>query len=354
MTMNDLLVMDQNFESVALIDTFEELIWADRYSAYGDFEISTAVDSNILRVAQQDYYLWSNDSEHTMIVEQRVINSDIESGNHIVISGRSLESIITRRIVWFQTNLTGNLQNAIRKLLNENIISPADSNRRISNFIFEASTDPAVTGLTVDAQFTGDNLYDAIKTLCDEKGIGFKVTLNDTNQFVFKLYAGADRSYSQEVNPHIVFSQSFDNIKNSNYLETMAVLKTVALVAGEGEGTARRTTTVGGGTGLGRREMFVDARDISSDTEDGKLTDAQYNSLMAQRGNERLAENIFVKAFEGDVETTLMFVYKEDFFLGDVVQIVNEYGIEARTRVGEIIISQNREGYNVVPTFVVV
>ena len=50
-----------------------------------------------------------------------------------------------------------------KKLLDENIINPSDTSRKVEGLIFEASTDPAITGLTVDAQFTGDNLYDAIK-----------------------------------------------------------------------------------------------------------------------------------------------------------------------------------------------
>jgi hypothetical protein len=128
----------------------------------------------------------------------------------------------------------------------------------------------------------------------------------------------------------------------------------VALIAGEGEGAARRTTSVGSGSGLARRELFVDARDISSDTRDGVLTNPQYLALLASRGNERLDDHKFVQIFEGDVEATQMFVYETDFFIGDVVQIINEFDIEASTRIVEIIFSNNNSGNNVVPTFKVI
>lgn len=350
----DILILDQNFTSVLLIDAFESFIWTDRYNSSGDFEIYTSAVNEILRDVDQDYYVWSPQSEHMMIVDERNVTSDVETGNHLAIRGMSLEFILNRRIVWFQTILTGNFQNGILRLLNENIINPLDPDRRISNFKFQASTDPRITSLTIDAQFTGDNLYTVIKELCEDRKLGFKIILNDNNEFVFSLYMGIDRSYSQEVNPYVVFSPDFENIVNSNYFETNRILKTAALIAGEGEGSDRRTKTIGGGSGLSRREQFVDARDISSNTQDGEIPPEQYDSQLVQRGNERMAEYIFIKTFEGDVETTQMFVYGEDFFLGDIVQITNEFGIEASTRIVEIIFSNNNEGDNIIPSFSVI
>lgn len=226
---------------------------------------------------------------------------------------------------------------------------------KINNFIFVESTDPAVTSLTLEAQFTGDNLYEAICDLCASKDIGFKITLTDDGKFAFQLYAGADRTYDQLVNPHVVFSPSFENIINSNYLESKKSLKTVTLVAGEGEGSDRKTKEVaissGGGSGLGRRELYTDARDISSTTDNGTLTEAEYNSQLEQRGKEKLADNTVTKTFEGEMETSKMFVYGEDFFMGDMVQIVNEFGIEAKARVVEMIHSQDENGIDFYPTF---
>lgn len=140
--------------------------------------------------------------------EKIQITSDTEDGNHVTVTGRSLESILDRRIVWGQKLLSGNLQNGIKTLLNENVISPSDSNRKIPNFIFKESTDPAITKLKLEAQYTGDNLYDVIQKICEEQGIGFKITLNDEKQFVFELYAGSDRSYDQTENPTLYFHRN--------------------------------------------------------------------------------------------------------------------------------------------------
>lgn len=348
----DLFVLDQNLEAIAIVDTYNSLIWTDRYQECGDFELYRSISKELLEYIKQDYYLVNNESEHTMIIEKLLINSDPEEGNHITVTGRSLESILERRIIWGLKTISGNLQNGIKILLEENIISPKDPDRKIDNFVFEESTDPAITELGIDAQYTGDNLYEVIKKICVERGIGFKVTLNDQKQFVFKLYAGVDRSYEQVERPHVVFSPSFDNIIDSNYIESKSSLKNVTLVGGEGEGSERKYVTVGSESGLDRRELFTDARDISSDVGDGKvLTEAEYNAQLEQRGKEDLAENTDVVSFEGQAETSRMFVYGRDFFNGDIVQVADEYGHEIQARVLEIITSEDEQGRSVYPTF---
>jgi hypothetical protein len=60
------------------------------------------------------------------------------------------------------------------------------------------------------------------------------------------------------------------------------------------------------------------------------------------------------KHLKGDVEATQMFIYGTDFFIGDVVQIVNEFDLEASSRIVEIIFSNNNAGNNIVPTFKVI
>jgi hypothetical protein len=347
----EIFVLNTNFESVAIVDTFESMIWTDRYNAYGDFEIYLPMDSDMLEYLKEDYYLQIKESDHCMIIEDISITSDVENGNYLTITGRSLESLLERRIVWGQKVLTGNLQDAIETLLNESIISPSITERKIDNFIFQASTDTKITGLTIDAQFTGDDLYSVIKSLCEENNIGFRILLNDTNQFVFSLYSGVDRSYAQTENPYVVFSPNFENIINSNYYTSKANLKNVTLVAGEGEGASRKTAIIGSESGINRRELFTDARDISSDTENGTLTDAEYTAQLEARGIKNLTEYTAITAFEGKVETTRLFKYGADFFIGDIVQIANEYGHEGAAYISELIISQNEEGFSIYPTF---
>ena len=347
----ELFVLNAVFESIAVIDTYESMIWTDRYNAYGDFEIYFAMDESLLEYIKEDYYLWLKESDHSMIIEDIKIDADTEEGKRLIVTGRSLESILERRIIWGQRVFSGNLQNAIQMMLNENIISPSVADRKIVNFVFVPSTDSKITSLTIDNQYTGDDLYTVIKGLCEENNIGFKIVLTDDNQFAFSLYAGADRSYDQTENPYVVFSPNFENIINSNYFSSKAGYRNVTLVAGEGEGASRKTTVVGSASGLDRRELFTDARDISSDTEDGTLSDAEYIAQLRTKGLKNLADHMITTAFEGEVEVTRLFKYGEDFFIGDIVQIANEYGNENSAYISELIISNSDEGLSIYPTF---
>jgi len=351
----EILVLNTAFEGQGVIDTFESFIWSERFSEYGDFEIYTTPSPSLLDLVKYDYYLWVKDSDRVMIVEDRRIATDDEEGNRLIITGRSLESIIDRRIAWKKTVLDGNLQTEIQRLLNETVINPLDSTRQITNFIFQASTDPIITALTIEAQYMGENVYDIIKNICEINNIGYKIVLSDANNFVFSLFAGVDRSYNQTTNPYVIFSPKFENIINSNYLESKKTLKTVTLVAGEGEDLARRTVTVAstGGilSGLDRRELFVDAKDINKTVDGVTMSNAKYDALLTHRGKQYLVVNQFTTTFEGQIETTHTFKFGEDYFLGDIVQIVNEYGIESTCRVIETVRSYSITGIEVYPTF---
>lgn len=351
----EFLVLDTKFQAVDILDSFESAIWVDRYGKCGDFEIETPATLDSFNMLRPEYYLWSSQSEHVMIIESRAIKSDAEDGNRLITSGRSLESILDRRIVWNQTILEGKLQDCVKKLIDESIISPTIPERKIDNFVFEESTDPIITELKLDTQFTGDNLYDILVKLCEDNKIGFKITLNDKNQFVFKLYAGSDRSYNQLNNPYVIFSPNYENIINSNYYESREMFKSIALVAGEGDGSNRKTITVdskeGPGSGLYRRELYVDARDIQSSDGSTTIPPNKYNEQLKQRGSEKLNEKRIEKIFDGEMETSQLFKYGEDFFMGDIVQVENEYDVKGTARVIELIRSQDENGYSEYPTF---
>lgn len=351
------LILDRQYDTLAVLDAFTSFIWTDRYQGYGDFQVVMPVDLDILEFLKQDNYLSLPRSDRYMIVENIETKTDVEAGNTLTATGRSLESILERRVIATYTVLTGNLQEGIRRLLNENAIAPSNPNRKIPGLTFRASTDPAITALTIDAQYLGENLYDTILDLCKDHDIGFRILPQGAGGFVFELYAGKDRSYDQNSLPPVVFSPSFENLLTSNYLESKKALKTAAIVAGEGEGAARKIAEAvdnsGGGSGLDRREVFVNAGDVSSsDGSEEGMPETTYLAQLRTKGSEALADTKVTQAFEGEIDASLQFVYGKDFFIGDVVQIKNEYGMEAKSRVSELVLSQEAEGEAVYPTFV--
>lgn len=377
------LVLNKEFQAIGVVDVFESFIWTDRYSAYGDFELYMHPSEELMDLLQYDYYLWSEHSEHTMIIEGRKIQTDIEDGDHLTIVGRSLESILTRRVVWKYTELghyatdedereyEEDFQRAIAKLLYENCMPPVegpviperygdwtcDPDRIIPNFHFKWNGDPRIDeAMTIKAQIqAGANLYDTIKSLCDEKGCGFKIVLNDQNELVFSLYMGEDRSYDQDVNPYVVFSPEYDNLLNSNYFEDYTAYKNAALVIGDDDGDEdqfQAAVTGEGATGLNRREVYVDGSGMSWEDEEGNYyEDDEYVEQLAQMGRETLTDASLTKTFEGEAEYRRTYEYGKDFFIGDIVQLENEYGITATSRIVEMIFSHDGSGESAIPTF---
>lgn len=348
----DIYVLDENKNAFTVVDDYISFIWTERYDKCGDFELYIPADINALQYLKRDNYLRIPNSDTVMIIEDIYIDTDAEEGNFITVQGRSLESILDRRIVWGQKVVSGKLQDVIHSLLDDNVINPSVLDRRIEGFIFEETNDPSITNLEFEAQFEGDNLYDVIRTICSTFNIGFKITLNNVNNFSFKLYSGKNRTYDQTENAYVVFSPAYDNLISSNYIESYKGYKNVTLVAGEGEGADRKTTTVGSGKGLDRRELFTDAKKVSSKTNDGSTVD--YDSLLAQAGINNLTKNGKVVSFEANVDPTGLFKYGEHYFVGDIVQIVNEYGIQGTSRITEFIRSQNANGFTAYPTFTMI
>lgn len=343
-----LYVYNQAFELIGVLDAYESLIWTTRYYSEGDFELYIPAKHEYLEILlQNNYIVRETQLDNAMIIERIRIETNLETGNYLLVSGRCLKSLLNRRIIWEQTTLSGRVEVCIRKLVTENAISPTITARKIPSLVLGA-----LNGFTetMSNQYTGDELLYTITTICKNVGYGFDIKFDaDNKTFTFEIYKGTNRSFSQTVNPYVVFSPDYDNLISSDYVTSQMDLKNVARIGGEGEGSARRYATSGNASGLTRRELFVDARDISSD--DGTIKNTEYNSLLVDRGNEKLAAYIATQAFSGETDTEHAYKLNRDFFLGDIVQVQNEYGISAAPRIVEIIENTDENGVKTIPTF---
>lgn len=342
----EVYVRDKELSIIGIIDAFLSLIWTERYNSCGDFELYLYAKNENIAMLKEDYYLTRTDTESIMLIEEVNVITDVEEGNYLIVKGRSAEVLLNRRIVWQQTNLSGKVEKCIRQLILENAINPEDGNRKIQNLFMGEMQNFAET---IDKQVTGTNLLTEIMDICASCNYGFKITLNDYNNFVFNIYKGIDRSYDQTENSFVVFSNEYDNLNASNYKYNKTEYSNIALVAGEGEGTERKRYTVGNASGMERYECFVDARDIS--TNNGEIEIDDYNYMLQQRGIEALKNECIIENFEGEADTTTTYTYRRDFYLGDIVQVENEYGMIAAPRITEVIESQDENDYKVLPTF---
>lgn len=339
------VVMNDQFERLAVIDDYISFIWTTRYYSAGDFELCVDVNAKNMSLFVKDYYVVRDDDDNVGIIEDIVIQRDDDGNEMLIVTGRFLASILGRRIIAAQTTVSGKISACISTLINENVISPSVADRTIPNFVLGTYD----TSQTMRAQYTGKNLLDTISGICETYGIGFKVTLNASNQFVFTLYEGVDRTYDQSENPWVIFSDKYDNLLSSEYEENYRDVVTAVLVAGEGEGEDRKTAWVtNGDTGLARHEAYKDQRQIQSD--DGEISDAEYTELLQESGKESLTQ--YTTAFTGTVYFDNI-TYKEDVDVGDMCVIENSrWGIYLNSRLVEVIESVSESGeYSIVPTF---
>lgn len=353
-------ILDTELNIISIIDTFKSAIWTTRYFKSGDFELYIAATEKMLNTLKKDYYVVkTDDTEKCMIIENIQLSTDIEEGNYLIVTGRSLSSVLNRRILigtptginqYYPVTVSGTVEECIRQLVEKNTISPNGGGARKIPFM-ELGEKINIT-TEMEAQYTGTNLEETIQEICKTYGIGYDVKLDLTNKkFLFTLLQGTDRSYNQTNNSYVIFSNEFENLLTSKYTFNNQNIKNCAYIAGEGEGMARKWYKISleNSKFMNRRELFVDARDLS--TNDGKISDNEYLNLLAQRGIEKISEYKVTESIEGEAEPNGNFIFEKDYFLGDIVEVINEYGLEMTPRITEVIESEDDTGHYIIPTF---
>lgn len=380
--MEEFYLLDNELKKKYIIDTYSSAIWAKRYNDIGDCELVISASIENFRKIKECKYIARNDDDMVCKIKKVELQIDEENGDQLILTGKDITDILNQRIVIKQTNFNGSVEDYIRTLINDSIIKPTNTDRKIKNFTL--ANKKGFTE-TIREQVTYDNVGDKIQKLCKQYGWGYKVTINN-GSFIFALYKGSD------ISEYITFSHNYDNISTTDYSKDDSNIKNVALVAGEGEGVARKTITIGNGIGIDRHELYVDARDISSEidydelltnypngkekvinnviyyqvnginiavltkNDAGEITNVQlcnniYMENLKNTGYEKMSEYASITSFAGEIIVGMSYKYKEDYNLGDIVNIVNEYGISINVRISEVIENQDDNGYTMEPTF---
>ncbi len=378
----DFRILDFDFNPVDTLDKFESIIWSSRFLEAGDFELYTPVDQRILDDIRIGYYLFcdtfynpTTDEADLMIIETMEITSDPQNGNKIRILGRNLKSLLDRRIIWGQVafKTSDMVSSVITTLLNDNAINPPDwsksyqdgstgqpivvsvtgEQRKLPNLVYEEGEyeDVAIDG---DYQYNGETLYDTFVDMLGRFNLGWEVLYNfTTGKYVFRIKGEIDHTYNQNERNPLVFSPSFENLKNSNYIESSATEKNSGLITGEGDENNVMYNVIGGEySGLERKEMNISASDISRKKDDGtEYGNKTYLGMLLTKGENELAQNIYTQTYEGTAEATRGYVYLEDYNIGDICEIVNEWGISSMVLISEVVMSVSVNEVSTIPTF---
>ena len=350
----ELFVFNFNFERIGIIDSYQLLDIVPNYKKHSELDLTVnATPENI------DYFLNNSDdiilTKSTDITRGYIIDTAKYSDNTkstIDVYCKSLGYLLNRRTIGNQQTYTGTIEDALRYFVTTNAISPTNLNRIIPNLVlgplngFNTSTDEAISDKYLD-----ESLWE----ICVKFDIAYDILLDISNKkFVFTVWQGVDRSTEQVIRDAVIFSKVFDNVLNQNYVDDKSNYRNVAIVAGEGEGTARKILIVNDTTtGLERREIFVDARDLQSIREDETvMTTEEYNAMLSERGKKDLADYERVRTFETDVDYGSQFIYGIDYKCGDKVTIRNDdLGIVMHTRIVTATETYTKNGFELKTEF---
>lgn len=327
----ELYVFDKELNFQGIIESFFSLRWVRRYSKCGEFELHCSLTSETLNLLQRSNVIWKKDDLEAGYVEYRNLKQDAEGKEVLVIKGKFLTGYLNRRIIWGIENLNTTAELAMRQLINNHAINPANTDRKI-----DMLTLGDLKGYTnnIDKQVSYKNLLETVEEISSTDGLGIRTLLDIENkQMIFDIYEGLNRTAGQSENAPAIFSREFENILEQEFTDSFNNYRNLALVAGEGEGTARQFVTVGSGTGFDRYELFIDARDLQQED----MTNEEYEAVLQNRGQSKLAEMREIQTFESKININSNLTYREDFDLGDVVTCTSKkWGITIDTRITEI------------------
>ena len=240
-----LTIYDSNLTALGAVDVFDTVIWVRRDTEYSSFEITApATENNLNLLVKYNIVQKDNDTEVGFINSIQITN-DLEKGEAIKATGIFYCGVLKQRCVLTNaTNLKSLIENNLRGLSLINV-------------------DSACSGITFNNDFTGENLGECITALAKANGFGFETVLNPlTRKIDFKIYYGTDRSIQQAVNPYVIFSDNYENLLESEYINSdTGVVNTVyakcKLPAGI-ESCTPPTYGISAGTGTGIFEKYIE------------------------------------------------------------------------------------------------
>lgn len=255
----DILVLDGNLQPVGIVDSYASLIWAKRYRETGDCELYVKATVESLALLQKNRYLARSDDDMVCQIKKIELDTDAENGNYLTVTGFDVRRFLHQRLIWWTVTIDGNLEEAIRSLVDGALGSIQVMNRSLKkangNRMFYLGNSAGLSVVTTE-QVSYKNLGQKVEEYCRLYGWGYRVKLENENLY-FELYNGSDRRAS------VIFSEAYENLIATKYIEDETNLGNVALVGGQGEGPSRSKSIAGEASGVDRYEVFIDAKDIS-------------------------------------------------------------------------------------------
>lgn len=386
-----LYILNSNYDFVGMIDETESTLWNKKYNDDGYCEIYVPCDMSMIELLRKGNYVYRYDDDMFCKIEGLEIDTDAENGDYIISTANDIaKTVLSGRVVRWQIVYKGTVFGFLQKVITDNIINPAQSQRKISNFVFDTSNAAEFTE-TIEVSTFAEDLHSLVKNTCKTHNYGYRISYApETQSLVFRLFKGVNRADPTQ-DGYVEFSPAFSNILASKYKEDDSNYKNVAYVGYKAaDETVHLLSLFNGDTepsGEDRKEVFVDgsntSRDITLDEllllfpaaarsgdayyitvngeqtavatvdasgEDEKITVTDYTYLLLIRAlaDSTLAGHTKMQTFGGEIDTTDTYIIKQDYDIGDIVKVKDKYGNEADARIVEIMESEDSEDGRVV------
>lgn len=258
-------ILSPDLVPLGLVNKFTALTWTSRTTTFGGFELWCPMLPENSELLKADNLVWIGGDEVGVI--ETIQKTTDEQGYTLQVSGRFIESWLERRIIWGQYSTTEVVSNHLRNLVTMNAISPSDSKRKIPHLTLAVGQSPLGPSISFSDSYS--NLWTTALDLANANSLFLRVKADVPGRVLyFTVLKGTDRSIEQTSLPGVILSTDLSDILTDSYTMDATSWCDMALVAGAGEGAERKTSVVNGSlSGLSRRELFVDARDLQ-DHED--------------------------------------------------------------------------------------
>ena len=94
-----IIARDASMMPLNEIDIYSSFIWTDRYNTNGDFELRVPCTEDNKNLFDQTRYLTIDKSDSIMVLEKRQIKTQVDKSDEYIISGRSADTLLDRRII---------------------------------------------------------------------------------------------------------------------------------------------------------------------------------------------------------------------------------------------------------------
>lgn len=217
----EIYILDQGLNRIGVVDIYESFMWQPTYNDGGSFELHCGLKYfNLLqaeRIVQN-----SEDDYHDGLIEYIEKTTDDEGVEGLLVKGRMLDVLLSRRIVLgtFQY-YTKQPAYIISDLIAKSIISPADPSRAINNFAMGRTPDSNLG--TLDYGGTNADLYEESKMLCKSSQLGLQLYADIENKkFVFDMYKGENRTEAQNTTTDVSIAPINNLFRNGNFVNGLA------------------------------------------------------------------------------------------------------------------------------------